>query len=96
MRTLSKLSLIAAAALTTAAAVAAPTDVHPSGSPTNNTWIQGLSSDGLTAVGFSDIGGGSKAFKLVGTTLTQLDPLFGHPNSIAHAASTTGSLIVGT
>ena len=95
MRTLSKLSLIAAAALTTAAAFAAPTDVHPSGSPTNNTWIQGLSSDGLTAVGFSDIGGGSKAFKLVGTTLTQLDPLFGHPNSIAHAASATGSLIVG-
>ena len=96
MRTLSKLSLIAAAAtLTTASASAALTDVHPSGSPTNNTWIQGLSSDGLTAVGFSDIGGGSKAFKLVGTTLTQLDPLLGHANSIARAASANGSLIVG-
>lgn len=46
-------------------------------------------------VGFSDIGGGSKAFKLVGSTYTQLNPLGGHANSIATAASATGSLIVG-
>ena len=96
MRTLTKLSLIAAATLVSAAAIAAPTDVHPvSTYPTNSTWTNGVSSDGLTSVGYSNIGGGAKAFKIVGSTLTTLSPLAGHSNAIALAASANGSLIVG-
>jgi probable HAF family extracellular repeat protein len=96
MRTLTKLSLIAAATLVSAAAIAAPTDVHPvSTYPTNSTWTNGVSSDGLTSVGYSDIGGGAKAFKIVGSTLTTLSPLSGHSNAVALAASANGSLIVG-
>ena len=96
MRTLTKLSLIAAATLVSAAAIAAPTDIHPvSTYPTNSTWTNGVSSDGLTSVGYSDIGGGAKAFKIVGSTLTTLSPLGGHSNAVALAASANGSLIVG-
>ena len=96
MRTLSKLSLIAAAAtLTTAIAFADLTDVHPSAYPTNITLPTGVSSDGLTIVGESSIGGGAKAFKLVGTTYTQLNSLPGHSGAIALAASANGSVIVG-
>ena len=96
MRTLSKLTLLAAATLVSAAAIAAPTDVHPvSTYPTNSTWTNGVSSDGLTSVGYSNIGGGAKAFKIVGSTLTTLSPLAGHSNAIALAASANGSLIVG-
>jgi len=96
MRTLTKLSLIAAATLVSASAIAAPTDVHPvSTYPTNSTWTNGVSSDGLTSVGYSNIGGGAKAFKIVGSTLTTLSPLAGHSNAIALAASANGSLIVG-
>jgi probable HAF family extracellular repeat protein len=96
MRTLTKLSLIAAATLVSAAAIAAPTDVHPvSTYPTNSTWTNGVSSDGLTPVGYSDIGGGAKAFKIVGSSLTTLSPLSGHSNAVARAASANGSLIVG-
>ncbi len=95
MRNLTRLSLIAAATLTTATAFADLTDAHPSAYPTNSTWTNGVSSDGLTSVGYSNIGGGAKAFKLVGSTLTTLSPLSGHANAIALAASANGSLIVG-
>lgn len=96
MRTLSKLSLLAAATLTTAAAFAAPTDVHPpAGYATTSTWANGVSADGLTYVGYSAVPGQSLACKIVGTTLTTLNPLSGHSNSIALAASANGSLIVG-
>jgi probable HAF family extracellular repeat protein len=95
MPTLSKLSLIAAATLAAAAASAAVTDVHPAGNPTNNTWTNGVSGDGLTSVGFTDIGGGFSAYKLVGSTLTTLSPLAGHSSTYARAASANGSLIVG-
>lgn len=95
MRPLSKPSLLAAAALTTATAFADLTDVHPSGSPTTSTWANGVSADGLTYVGYSYVPGQSLAFKLVGTTLTTLNPLAGQSNSIAVAASMNGSIIVG-
>jgi len=95
MRNLTQLSLIAAATLTTATAFADLTDVHPSAYPTNSTWTFGVSSDGLTSVGYSNIGGGGKAFKLVGSTLTTLSPLSGQSNAIALAASANGSRIVG-
>ena len=95
MRTLTKLSLIAAATLTTATAFADLTDVHPSAYPTSMTWTYGVSSDGLTSVGFSNIASGANAFKIVGSTLTTLSPLAGHSNAIAFAASANGSLIVG-
>lgn len=96
MRTLSQFSLIAAATLTTAAAFADYTDVHPTGTyPTRNTWTNGVSGDGLTSVGRSDIGGGAKAFKIVGSTYTQLNALGGHNGAVALAASNNASVIVG-
>lgn len=95
MRTLSKLSLIAAAALTTATAFADLTDVHPSGNPTPNTESLGVSGDGLTSFGITYGAGVPRAFKLVGTSLTQLDNLpFGN-YSFALAASANGLKIVG-
>jgi probable HAF family extracellular repeat protein len=96
MRTFSKLSLIAAASLVSAAAIAAPTDIHPAANPSNSTWTNGVSSDGLVSVGRSNIGGSSRAFKIVGGAYTQLDNLLGGSASRATAASPTGSLIVGT
>jgi probable HAF family extracellular repeat protein len=83
MRTFSKLTLLAAVTLVSAAAIAAPTDIHPAANPSNSTWTNGVSSDGLTSVGYSDIGGGAKA------------PLSGHSNAVALAASANGSLVVG-
>jgi probable HAF family extracellular repeat protein len=95
MRTLTKLSLIAAATLVSAAAIAAPTDIHPATNLTNSTWTNGVSSDGLVSVGRSTIGGSTRAFKIVGGTYTQLNNLSGGSGSWATAASSTGSLIVG-
>ncbi len=96
MRTLSKLSLLAAATLTTAAVFAAPTDVHPSiGNATTSSWAKGVSPDGLTYAGYTYASGQSLAFKLVGTTLTTLYPLAPNYNSIAVAALNNGSLVVG-
>lgn len=94
MRTLTKLSLIAAA--TAALHGAGFTDIHPAANPSNSTWTNGVSSDGLVSVGRSNIGGGAKAFKIVGGTYTQLNNLSGGSASWATAASSTGSLIVGS
>ena len=94
MRTLSTLTLLAAA--TVALHGAGFTDIHPAASPSNSTWTNGVSSDGLVSVGRSNIGGGAKAYKIVGGTYTQLNNLSGGSGSWATAASSTGSLIVGT
>ena len=93
MRTLSQLTLLAAA--TAALQAAGFTDVHPAANLTNSTWTFGVSSDGLTSVGYSNIGGGAMAYKIVGGTLATLSPLGGQTNAIAIAASANGSLIVG-
>ena len=53
MRTLSKLTLLAAA--TAALHAAGFTDKHPSGNSTKNTYAYGVSADGLTLVGSSNI-----------------------------------------
>ena len=94
MRTLSTLTLLAAA--TVALHGAGFTDIHPAASPSNSTWTNGVSSDGLVSVGRSNIGGGAKAYKIIGGTYTQLNNLSGGSGSWATAASSTGSLIVGT
>jgi len=94
MRTLSTLTLLAAA--TAALHAAGFTDIHPAASPGNSTWTNGVSSDGLVSVGRSNIGGSARAFKIVGGTYTQLNNLSGGFGSWATAASSTGSLIVGT
>jgi len=94
MHTLSTLTLLAAA--TVALHAAGFTDIHPAASPSNSTWTNGVSSDGLVSVGRSNIGGGAKAYKIVGGTYTQLNNLSGGSGSWATAASSTGSLIVGT
>lgn len=96
MRRLTKLTLLAAATLTGATALAAPTDVHPAAHPTNNSFTYGVSGDGLTSVGYSNIGGGTKPFKIIGNAYTLLSPLTIGGNSIAYAASANGSLIVGS
>ena len=94
MHTLSKLTLLAAAAAALQAADF--TDVHPATNLTNSTWTNGVSSDGLVSVGRSTIGGSARAFKIIGGSYTQLNNLSGGFGSWATAASSTGSLIVGT
>ena len=94
MRTLSTLTLLAAA--TVALHGAGFTDIHPAASPSNSTWTNGVSSDGLVSVGRSTIGGSARAFKIIGGSYTQLNNLSGGFGSWATAASSTGSLIVGT
>ena len=93
MRTLSTLTLLTAA---TALHSAGFTSIHPAANPSNSTWTNGVSSDGLVSVGRSTIGGGAKAFKIVGGTYTQLNNLSGGSTSWATAACSNGSLIVGT
>jgi probable HAF family extracellular repeat protein len=96
MRLLSRTLLVAAATLSVAVASAAPVDVHPAGNTTNDTWINGVSGDGLTSVGRTTIGTGAmNAFKLVGTNYTALNPLAGDANAIATAASADGTRVVG-
>ena len=94
MHTLSKLTLLAAA--TAALHAGGFTDVHPATNLTNSTWTNGVSSDGLVSVGRSTIGGSARAFKIIGGSYTQLNNLSGGFGSWATAASSTGSLIVGT
>ncbi len=96
MRLLTRTLLVAAATLSVAVSSAAPVDVHPVGDTTNNTWINGVSGDGLTSVGRTTIGSGvMNAFKLVGTTYTALNPFTGHQNAVATAASADGTRVVG-
>ena len=93
MRTLSTLTLLAAA--TAALHAAGFTDIHPAANPNASTYTQGVSSDGLVSVGRSNIGG-AKAYKIIGTTYSELIGLSPIGDSEALAASSTGSLIVGT
>lgn len=96
MRLLSRTLLVAAATLSVAVASGAPVDVHPVGNTADNTWINGVSGNGLTSVGRTTIGTGAmNAFKLVGTSYTALNPSTGHQNAVATAASADGSLVVG-
>jgi probable HAF family extracellular repeat protein len=98
MRLLSRTLLLAAATLSVAVASAAPVDVHPAGNTTNDTWINGVSGDGLTSVGRTTINigpGFMNAFKLVGGNYIALNPSTGHQNAIATAVSDDGSLVVG-
>ena len=99
MRLLNRSLLVAAATLSAALASAAPVltaDIHPVANPTESTWINGVSSNGLTAVGRTEIGPGvTDAFKFVGITYTRLIPFTGHSNAVATAASADGSLVVG-
>lgn len=88
--------LIAAATLSAAVASAALTDVHPSGNTANDTWINGVSGNGLTSVGRTNLGHSAmNAFKLVGNTYTALNPFGSHPNAVATAVSADGTLVVG-
>ena len=89
MHTLSTLTLLAAA--TVALHAAGFTDIHPAANPSNSTWTNGVSSDGLVSVGRSNIGGGAKAYKIVGGTYTQLNNLSGGSGSWATAASSTST-----
>ncbi len=96
MRLLNRSLLIAAATLSAAVVTAAPVDVHPAGDTTNDTWINGVSGNGLTSVGRTPIGPGlMDAFKMVGTTYTALNPFTGHQNAVATAASADGTRVVG-
>ncbi len=90
MRTLSKLTLLAAA--TAALNGADLTDAHTGASVvTSRTYTQGVSADGTTSVGYAY---GSTAYKIVGTTYTALANLSGG-YARAFAADSTGNRIVG-
>jgi probable HAF family extracellular repeat protein len=93
MRSLPRLALIAAAC-STAAAFAAPTDVHPIGQP-NNSYAQGVSGDGSTVVGSDDSAGPDRAFSLFGGTYSQLPLALNGSYAGANAVSFDGSVIVG-
>jgi probable HAF family extracellular repeat protein len=98
MRLLNRSLLFAAATLSAALASAAPDDVHPVGNTTNDSWIYGVSGDGLTSVGRTSVNigpGFMNAFKLVGSTYTLLNPLAGDANAVATAASADGTRVVG-
>jgi probable HAF family extracellular repeat protein len=91
MRTLSTLTLLAAATATLQAA--GFTDAHTGASVVaSRTYTQGVSADGTTAVGYA-LGG--TAYKIVGTTYTALANLSGGSAAFAYAASSNGSAIVG-
>ena len=91
MRTLSKLTLLAAA--TTALHASNFTDAHTAASVvTSRTYTQGVSSDGTTSVGYAF---GDTAYKIVGTTYTALANLSGGSAAYALSASSNGSKIVG-
>lgn len=91
MRTLSTLTLLAAATATLQAA--GFTDAHTGASVVSSrTYTQGVSSDGTTSVGYA-LGGA--AYKIVGTTYTALANLSGGSAAFAYAASSNGSVIVG-
>jgi probable HAF family extracellular repeat protein len=91
MRTLSTLTLLAAA--TAALHAAGFTDAHTGASVVSSrTYTQGVSSDGTTSVGYA-LGGA--AYKIVGTTYTPLANLTGGSAAFAYAASSNGSVIVG-
>ena len=91
MRTLSTLTLLAAA--TAALHASNFTDAHTGASAApSRTYTQGVSSDGTTSVGSSYLG---SAYKIVGTTYTALANLSGGTTSTATAASSNGSKIVG-
>lgn len=102
MPTFSKLSLLAAAALASPFAYAAPVDIHlpgftlPSSSTiVPNTMTNGVSGDGLTSVGSAYGPGFDRAFKIVGANFTVLSNLPGGTGGYASAASQDGSIIVG-
>ena len=90
MRTLSQLSLLAAAASLGATGF---TDAHTSsGAVTLKTFTLGVSADGTTSVGYSSV---NTAYKIVGSTYTTLANLPGGIAAIARAASSDGIKIVG-
>ena len=96
MRLLNRSLLVAAATLSASVASAALTDVHPVANPSDNTWINGVSGNGLTSVGRTTIGPGlMDAFMLVGSNYIALNPLVGHQNAVATAISADGTLVVG-
>ena len=93
MRTLSKLTLLAAA--TAALHGADLTDAHSAANVvTSRTYTQGVSSDGTTSVGFTNT---TQAYKIVGTTYSALDnlSLLSGAASWATASDATGMTIVG-
>jgi probable HAF family extracellular repeat protein len=91
MRTLSLLTLLAAA--TAALHGAGLTDAHTGASAApSRTYTQGVSSDGTTSVGFTNT---DQAYKIVGTTYTALANLSGGTTGFALSASSNGSKIVG-
>lgn len=91
MRTLSKLTLLAAA--TAALHGAGLTDAHTGASVvTSRTYTQGVSANGTTSVGYT---GTFQPYKIVGTTYTPLSNLSGGGYAYAFAADSTGNRIVG-
>ena len=93
MSALPRLFLLAAAC-STVAAFANPTDIHPTGQ-SGDTFAGAVSGDGLTVVGNETSTGAFRAFRLVGGTYSLLDLDANGSFATAAAASADGTVIVG-
>ena len=83
-----------AAACSTVAAFANPTDIHPTGQ-SGDSFAAAVSGDGLTVVGTDTSTGGFRAFRIVGGTRSLLNLDANGTFSEAAAASQDGLVIVG-
>jgi probable HAF family extracellular repeat protein len=93
MSALPRLALIAAAC-STVAAFANPTDIHPSGQP-GNSYALAVSGDGTTIVGYDNSTPAIRAFSKIGGAYAQLALDAGGSFSEAAGVSANGSVIVG-
>ena len=92
LRVLSQATLLAA---TGSLAAAGFTDLHPAtGADTQNSFAYGISADGLTTIGYTNIGS-TRAAYWAGGVRTDLSNLSGGTYSIASGASANGSIIIG-
>ncbi len=96
MRLFCRTLTVTAATLSIVIATPATAEVHPAGDASDDNWINGVSSDGMTSVGHTTIGTAIiKAFKHIASTYFTLDPYLGHANAVARAANADGSVVVG-
>jgi probable HAF family extracellular repeat protein len=93
MSALPRLALIAAAC-STVAAFANPTDIHPNAQP-GDTFARAVSGNGNTVVGTDTSTGGFRAFQIIGGTHSLLNLDVNGSSSEAAAVSANGLVIVG-
>jgi probable HAF family extracellular repeat protein len=93
MIALPRLALLAAAC-STVAAFANPTDIHPN-AQIGDTYARAVSGDGTTIVGYDDSTGANRAFSKIGGAYTRLALAPNGSFAAALGVSADGSVIVG-